>query len=103
MASRRVFQQAALQAVRMSVNRPVVRAITRSNGFYVNKGVISNCRPSLLLRHYSSSSVFKVVDYNDIQNTIKNEGKVGAMYVVGGLCAARYRYSFTYIIGLSFN
>ncbi|KAI8889313.1 Rhodanese-like protein [Backusella circina FSU 941] len=75
MASRRLLQQTAVQAVRISVNKPAVRAIARSSLFHVNKGAVSNYRPSLLLRHYSTSSVFKVVDYNDIQNTIKNDGK----------------------------
>lgn len=75
MSSRRVLQQVVFQSLRVSAKRTVAVPVLRASIVLNNKfAPVQETR-----RFFNSqqpSDIFKVVDFNDIQQIIKKDGKV---------------------------
>jgi hypothetical protein len=89
MSSRRIVQNVLVKSMRFTAQRQLTTASVVRPSILLNKAVFAT--PSafnhvLFKRHLNShaqeSSIFKVVDYNDIQSIIKNEGKVRVIYML---------------------
>lgn len=77
MSSRRVLQQVVFQSLRVSAKRTAVAPVLRASIVLNNKfAAVQETRR--FFNSQPSSDIFKVVDFNDIQQIIKKEGKVSA-------------------------
>lgn len=80
MSSRRILQVVASKSIQLNAKRVFAAPVVRS-AFSVNRGFNSTVSTHFTWkREFNSQSegkdIFKVIDYNDIQNIIKKEGKV---------------------------
>lgn len=90
MISKRLLQNALTQSMRYSVQRSLITAAPvaalRSSTILNRNAFSIPARNSLFeQRQYNTKaepSLFQVVDYNDIQSIIKDNGKVNCIYAV---------------------
>lgn len=75
MSSRRILQQVLSHSMRLSVQRTSV-PVLRASAVLSNNFIRVKDTKRFFNSQAPASDIFKVVDFNDIQNTIKNEGKV---------------------------
>lgn len=106
MASRRIAQNVLAQSMRLSIAQKQLTVVSAARpGFLLNKAVFATSLSNQFLfkRYLNSnaqgSSIFKVIDYNDIQSIIKNEGKVRVISVF----QKRLIFDPSIRVGLSFD
>ncbi|KAI8071961.1 Rhodanese-like domain-containing protein [Thamnidium elegans] len=73
MSSRRVLQQVVFQSLRVSAKRTAVPVLRAS--IILNNKFVPVQETRRFYNSQPSSDIFKVVDFNDIQQIIKKEGK----------------------------